>query len=118
MFDFLYNAFNQLYGLIVAIPNFLADLINAIVYLFGAAGQLLVLVLQIAYGVFNLLLSFGVGAINTIQSITNPTYSWGTFTNPIGQLRDAIYLDTIGWVLAGVTWIIVAVSVIRAVRNH
>jgi len=75
------------------------------------------MIVQILWQLVNILLSYGQGLINTIQSVTAGTWSRGQFA---GRGRSG-RRDTIGGyrlALAGIVWIMIAVAVVAALQRE
>ena len=118
MVDFLFNAFNLLFDGISAIGRLIFDIGAVSVYVLSFVGQAVGLIVQILYRLLSLLFAYGEGLINSIQSISSINYSVGGFSSGWLAMQNVINLSVIGWALAGIVWMIVAVGVLRAIRGR
>jgi len=118
MFEWLFGAFQAVIDGIVGLGRIIIDIAATVTYLIKFAGQCLAMIVQILWQLVNILLSYGQGLINTIQSVTAGTWSRGQFAGPWDAVAAVIPLAAIGWALAGIVWIMIAVAVVAALQRE
>lgn len=118
MWSWLSSVFNGLLRGIESIGALLFDFGNAVVALFTSAGTVLGLLVQILWQIANVVTSLVGGLLATLRSISSPAYSWGATQPGASHMANAIGLEAIGWALAGIIWLIIAVSVLRAASSR
>lgn len=117
MFEWLSNAFSAILQAITGVAQAVVDLGASIVVLIQFAGQAVVLIVSIVFQLLNILGSFALGLINTIKSVTAPAWSVGGFSTGWQNISGIVPLEAVGWAVAGLVWIFLAVCVIRALQK-
>lgn len=117
-FEWFSNLFQNLGQALTRLGELLFDIAGSVIYLLQAAGQVLVLVVQLLWQLGNVLLSFATGLISTLRNVAAPdTWTRGALQSGWDNMAGVLPLDTIGWVLAGIVWIVGATAIIRIVRQ-
>lgn len=118
MLEFLAGLFEGLWEMLAAIGSGIMDLVNGTVYLMQFAAQTVSLLVQILWQLINLLFSFAQGLMNTIGSVTAPNWSRGDIATGWDKVAGVLPLTVIGWVIAGLVWIILAVTIVRILGSE
>lgn len=117
MFDWLWSAFDAILRAITGVAQAIVDLGASIVVLVQFAGQAVVLIVSIVFQLLNILGSFGLGLINTIKSVSAPAWSVGGFSTGWQNISAILPIEAVGWAIAGLAWIFLAVCIIRAIQK-
>lgn len=115
MIEMLVGLFEGLWNMLSGIGAAIIDLVNSTVYMVKFAAQCVLLLVQILWQLLNLLFSFGQGLLSTIGSVTASNWSRGEIATGWDKMAGIIPLSTVGWVIAGLVWIILAAVIVRAI---
>lgn len=118
MWDWLWSVFNGILRGLESLASLIVGLGEAVVVLVTQAGTILGLLVQILWQMANVLSSLVGGLLATMQSASSPSYSWGPAQIGASKMSTALGLEAIGWLLAGLVWMIIAVSIIKVVSRR
>lgn len=117
MWNWFAGIFDGLFRALEAVGGLLSGLVAGFAELFVQAWSVLSLLVQILWQFANLLTGLVGGLLATLRSITSPEYDWGPAQPGAAAFGTALRLDVLGWLIAAIVWLIVAVCVLRALAH-
>lgn len=118
MWTWLWSAFGSILRGLESLAALIVGLGEAVVVLVTQAGTILGLLVQILWQMANVLSSLVGGLMATLSSASTPSYTWGPAQMGAAKLSTAMGLEAIGWLLAGLVWMIIAICVIKVVARR